>query len=148
MKRFCKKDTLLRLIKFGIVGAIGIGVNYFFWIVFEKIFGIPDKIALGFAIEISIISNFILNNFWTFKDRKDKKNFFLQMVKFNIISFGGLVLNIITYTILKDYFDIYKYFAEFFGISIGFFWNFFFSNFFVWRKDKFSSKIYRKKKKN
>jgi dolichol-phosphate mannosyltransferase len=131
-----KKKEFIRFIKFGIVGVVGTGVTYLFWILLNVIFHVPDRLALGIAIEISIISNFILNNIWTFKDRKMKDKPIFRLLKFNFVSIGGLLLNIFIYTIFKNYLGFYKYFAEIFGILGGMFWNFFINNFWTWRKIK------------
>lgn len=160
-KKSFKKKEILRFIKFGIVGTIGAGVTYFFWIFLEKLLGIPDRIALAIAIEISIVSNFFLNNIWTFKDRKKDKRNFLKFLKFNLVSFWGLLINVFIYTIFRDYLSFsekyfifdnffsfsYKYFAEFFGILGGFLWNFFINNFWTWRKtsDDFFKMKYKDK---
>ena len=128
------KKELARFVKFGLVGFLGAGVTYFFWILLEVFLGFPDRMALVIGIEIAIISNFFINNFWTFRDRPKKERIFLKLLKFNLVSLGGLLINVIVYTIFRDYFEFYKYFAEVFGILGGFLWNFFINNFWTWKK--------------
>lgn len=134
MRNFFRKDDFLRIIKYGIVGVLGVLVNYSFLFLFYNVFGFYYLISAFFAIEISIISNFILNHIWTFKDRKNKENIFLKFLKFNFFSAGGIIINLLILRFLKEDFGFNLYFAEFFGILAGFSWNFIFSNFFVWRK--------------
>jgi len=58
----------LRIIKFMVVGGLGTLVN-------EGVFMLtthemPIFFSLGLAIELSVLFNFILNDVWTFRDRR------------------------------------------------------------------------------
>ena len=59
---------LSQLIKFGIVGGSGVFVNLGTLAILRSL-GLGDNLSSALAIELSIISNFILNDRWTFKDR-------------------------------------------------------------------------------
>ncbi|MEM4139399.1 MAG: GtrA family protein, partial [Sulfolobaceae archaeon] len=84
-----KKELILRLVKFGIVGALGTIVNEGLLYLFTKIF--PIAMSLIFSIEISIIFNFILNDVWTFKDRRFG-NFGKRLIRFHITAVvGGII---------------------------------------------------------
>ena len=50
--------------------------------------------SAGFAAEIAIVSNFLLNNFWTFSTHKIKSplSFIGKLLQFNMTSFGGIVI--------------------------------------------------------
>lgn len=122
------------VLKYAIVSVIGIFVNYFFLFLLHELFRIYYIYSAAIAIEISIISNFIFNNFWTFRDRKSKESIFLKFLKFNLICLGGLLINILILRFLKEGFNFNLYFAEFFGILGGFLWNFSLSNIWAWRK--------------
>ncbi len=56
-------------VKFAIVGAIGIVVNEGLLILIRSM-GVYYLTAGAVAIEISILSNFVLNDLWTFRDRR------------------------------------------------------------------------------
>src|SRR5690606_30036975 len=58
-----------RFIKFGMVGFIGYLVNATF-LRLMTIMNAPSIIAWSLPVELSIISNCILNNIWTFKESK------------------------------------------------------------------------------
>jgi len=45
------------------------------------------------AVELSIISNFLLNNFWTFKTRKTQDRIRIKGLKFNLVSLVSLVIS-------------------------------------------------------
>jgi dolichol-phosphate mannosyltransferase len=82
-----------RFVKFGIVGFTGFVVNYA-GLEILKIFGLSTYFAALFATELAIISNFILNNVWTFKDKTLKKatDIVPQFVKFNASSLFAIVV--------------------------------------------------------
>lgn len=54
-------------------------------------------IAVGIGAEAAILSNFLLNHFWTFGDTnkiKESDNFFLKLIKFNITSLAAIFIQI------------------------------------------------------
>ena len=84
-----RSPTSGHFIKFGIVGAIGIVVNEGLLILFQSM-GVYLLYAGAVAIEISILSNFILNDLWTFRDRRSGSAA-VRLVKFNVLMLAGLV---------------------------------------------------------
>jgi len=70
-------QTTQKFIKFGCIGLFGFSINKIGLDVFSNLFkglidnvGIRNTFANALASEFSIISNFILNNLWTFKNEK------------------------------------------------------------------------------
>ena len=61
---------LRRLARFCVVGVSGVGVNMGLLILLTEAFGIPYVVSSVAAIEMSILSNFALNNIWTWSDRR------------------------------------------------------------------------------
>jgi dolichol-phosphate mannosyltransferase len=84
-------------IKFCCVGLVGAIVNIGSYLLLERRFQIPSQVAINIAIEISIVSNFFFNNYWTFKKRTKNLPVFLRLVIFNIVS---LVTTVIFYNLL------------------------------------------------
>jgi len=84
--RFDSSRTFLR---FAVVGTSGVIVNLG---VFSLLLaaGLNKFIASPLAIELSIISNFLLNNYWTFSGRNTKDHIHLKGLKFNLVSFCSL----------------------------------------------------------
>ena len=82
-----------RFIKFGVVGFTGFLVNYL-GLEFLKRMGLTTYWATLFATEMSIISNFILNNIWTFKDKAitSVKDVIMQFAKFNLSSLFAVIV--------------------------------------------------------
>ena len=88
---------LSRILKFMVVGGLGTLVN-------EGVFtltthNIPVFFSLGLAIELSIIFNFILNDIWTFKDRRIG-SFTKRLLKFHGSSLSGGIVQYITVILL------------------------------------------------
>jgi len=77
---------VLRLLKFITVGGLGTLVNEGVFVLTAH--NMPIFFSLGLAIELSIIFNFILNDIWTFKDRR-AGSFIKRLLKFHGSSFSG-----------------------------------------------------------
>ncbi len=83
------------LVKFSLVGVVGTMVDFLFYKVFINLLSLTPATAKGFSTEIAIVNNFILNNYWTFRYRKTKTNFWQKLGIFNIVSLGGLVMSVL-----------------------------------------------------
>jgi dolichol-phosphate mannosyltransferase len=79
-------------LKFAIVGAIGVAVNEGLLIAIQGV-GVYFLYAGAISIEVSILSNFVLNDLWTFKDRRSGSAA-ARLVKFNALMLAGLALNL------------------------------------------------------
>lgn len=80
-----------RFVKFLIVGGTGFIVQFITTYISIRLFGLEHAqfIATLIGAEAAIISNFLLNNLWTFKDTKsvkEKGSFFYRLFKFNLTS--------------------------------------------------------------
>jgi dolichol-phosphate mannosyltransferase len=82
-----------RFVKFGTVGFVGYLVNAITLKILTNA-GSPSWVAWAVPVELSIISNFILNNAWTFKN--ERITGFLQIIKkfltFNFTSLGAMLI--------------------------------------------------------
>ena len=148
-----------RIVKFVIVGGIGALVQLIALQLWRMLFTTEANfvIASFLAIETAIISNFILSNTWTFKDRKLKASDIpASFVKFNISSGGSILIqtivafvgsrtiglvDVMTLPVINMVIDTGMIYTVI-GILIGMFWNFFAYNTFIWKK-----KTTKKKKK-
>ncbi len=119
-----------RVLKFVTVGLSGVLVNLGSLWILVTFFSFPKLYSAIFAIEFSIINNFILNDFWTFKDRRSG-NFFYRLIKFHGSALGPLI-NYIVYVLLL-LFGVNYLIADAIGILCGFVANYLFSEFIVWR---------------
>ncbi len=90
-------------IKFLLVGMTGVFINLgSFQLLLE--FGVHKFLASPIAIELSIISNFMLNNFWTFSDRTMLGKSRIRGLKYNLVSLLTLVLSYVTFIVLSALF--------------------------------------------
>lgn len=82
------------LIKFGAVGALGVIVNLSVLAVMRQL-GCSDTLASAIAIEVSILSNFALNERWTFKARAralERQVWLGRLGRFQLVSGVGAIL--------------------------------------------------------
>ena len=87
-------------LKFVIVGAAGVVVNLGTFTLLLAA-GMNKFVASPLAIEISIISNFLLNNYWTFRWRKTRDRVRIKGLKFNAVSLVALAISYGTFLLLS-----------------------------------------------
>ena len=129
-----------RFLKFCVVGTTGFGVNIgVFWLL-TRIAGLRepyDLVALIIALEISILSNFALNDLWTFRDKRTGglKALVVRAVKFNMVSSGAVAIYYAIYTPLTRLLGVYDLLALFFAILVGLVWNFMINFLWTWKTE-------------
>jgi dolichol-phosphate mannosyltransferase len=123
------------IIKFGIVGISGIIVNTCVLYILSEVFGIFYLISSFVAIELSIINNFIWNDFWTFGHEKDQKISMVtnRFLSYHIVSIGGMLINIGVLVSLTEVLGIYYLISNLLGIFVAFSWNFLVNRMTTWR---------------
>ena len=89
--------ALRTFIRFALVGASGTLVNLG---VFTGVLhtGLNKYVASALAVEISIIWNFFLNNYWTFKDRRSVDRTRIKGLKYNLVSLATLGVSFATFS--------------------------------------------------
>lgn len=139
-------DTTQKFIKFGCIGLFGFAINKigldFFASVLKPAFqsvGPRNTLANALASEISIISNFILNNLWTFKNEKitSVAKLIKKFTAFNASSvISGIVIPSIVIGLGTQIFgDTYRTLflvIAIFGITVPL--NWFIYNNLIWKK--------------
>jgi dolichol-phosphate mannosyltransferase len=119
-----------RWLKFLIVGVSGIVVNMgLLWILTES--GLHYLASGAIAIESSIISNFLLNDVWTFRDRR-KGNFFRRAGKFNIARITAAVINFAALW-LFTFLGVHYLISNFIGIALATIFSYITSIIWVWK---------------
>ena len=86
--------------KFALIGLSGVVVNLG---VFQLLLnlGMHHYIASPIAIETSVVSNFLLNNYWTFADRIMEGRKRVRGLKFNLVSLLALAVSFSTFVVLS-----------------------------------------------
>ena len=110
-------------IKYIIVGLSGVAVNMAVLIPLKEYLLIPVLIANVAAISVSILTNFILNDKWTFADVKARKPFHYRLSSFVTVSLGGMILNTAIFGVLV-LLGIYYILASCIAIGGVFLWNY------------------------
>jgi len=124
-----------RFIKFCVVGASGTGVYLGLLTLFTEVAGLRYMISAAIAYEISIITNFLLNEFWTFSDRRTPgiRSFFIRGIKFNLVSLVGLGIHEGVLIFFTDVVGFFYIISAIFGIASAMLWNFFSNLTWTWR---------------
>lgn len=130
-----------RLIKFAIVGGSGIIVNLGIFTLTKNFlypsFGRTNLTLLASSLagdELSIIYNFLLNHYWTFRDSISKDHILKKLVKFHIVAVTSVIINNAILFILHTGFGIWDVLAKFIGIIIAFIWNYLLNVKWTWRE--------------
>ena len=127
-----------KFLKFGTVGFIGYLVNASTLALFSNSLGIV-WLSWLLSTEIAIISNFTLNNLWTFKSTNIKgSQLFSKFLQFNFTSLGALAIQTIAgsigeYLIGSEYQQILLPFIILFLVMP---YNWFIYNNVIWKKKK------------
>ncbi len=120
--------------KFMVVGSIGFTINT---IILELMVKSGFSPAAGSALgaECAIISNFILNNAWTFRARKISDGKFQKFLQFNTTSLGALLIQAGTVWVGTNTLGViwYRWFYVL-GVGIGLVWNYTMYSRVIWKK--------------
>ena len=123
-------------IKFIAVGSSGIFVNLGIFTLLINL-GLDKFIASPVAIEFSIISNFILNNLWTFSQKNNKDTIRIRGLKFHIVSLVALIISFLTFVLLSLVFPyIMPQVHQAIGIIPATFVNYFFNSYWTFKEEE------------
>ncbi|MEW6141699.1 MAG: GtrA family protein [Chloroflexota bacterium] len=116
----------MRFLKFCLVGASGVVVNEGLLWLLKQFAGLPLPLASVISIETSIISNFILNDYFTFRDRRGRgaRSFLARLGKFNVVSLAGLGINMGFLLVLTYLLGVHYLISNLVGIALALIWNY------------------------
>jgi len=142
----CSKERT-RFIRFISVGAVGAVVDFGIMNLFSKLFNMPLILAGTISFICAIISNFILNRFWTYPDSRSR-SIMRQLIMFFIVNVAGLairlpILHFLEPPMLKLSDQLVLFIpvtSEFFGknltlavaVSVVMLWNFFINRYWTY----------------
>jgi dolichol-phosphate mannosyltransferase len=130
------KENLLhpRIVKFAIVGGSGVLVNMGILYLLTELFHIKYFLSSIFAIELSIISNFLLNDLWTWSERK-KKKFYRRLIQYHISAgITAFLANWLLLVFLTEVIGIYYMISNLIGIGVGMLSNFILNDLWTFRQ--------------
>lgn len=131
-----RNPKIQRFSKFAIVGFIGYILNAIGLEIFYR-FGFSPGIAAAIGAEVAIISNFTLNNVWTFKEAMitEPARILWKFLQFNLTSAGAILIQAVVVGGLAFLFgDAWR--QLYLVIAVGFFvipYNYTMYNIFIWR---------------
>ena len=139
LKKMLRLSYWLHFIKFNVVGLSGVLVNegLLLALVYARFYYLyADTVA----IEASILSNFFLNDYWTFRDRRHG-HMAVRLLKFNGLMVIGLVVNLAMLYALTAYVGVNYAVSNLFGIAVAFLLRYWLSIRFTWIKKKEASTV-------
>jgi dolichol-phosphate mannosyltransferase len=124
-----------RFVKFCLVGLSGVLVNLGLLTLLTEAADLHYVISGAIAIEASILSNFILNELWTFRDRRvfTPNRFVHRLLKFNLISLVGLGIQLGLLALLTEVAGLHYIFSALVGIAAASLFNFVFNKWWTWQ---------------
>jgi len=124
-----------RFLKYCTVGVIGIGINTGILFLFTGMIGIYYMISSFLAHEISILSNFVMNDHWTFKEYiKKEDNLIYRAFRYNMAKVTGVIVSITFLYVYTEFLGMNYLVSNIMSIMTGVFWGYMTSLTVVWRK--------------
>src|SRR3954462_3498776 len=124
----------LRFLLFAMVGSLGLVVHLTALAVALDLFGWPFPEAQAFGAVVAMTSNFLLNNFLTYRDQRLKGLGILRgLLLFYLVCSVGLFANVGVAFSVYDQEPIW-WLAGAAGALMGVVWNYAMSGLFVWRR--------------
>lgn len=130
MKRLV--HTYRLFLQVGVVGAIGTLVQTTLLLLFVEVLHMYPVWGNTLAAEIAILTNFTINNLWTFKSRTGKP-LLVRLIIFNTGVLGSITIQAVCIWLGVHFVDARLYLL-YMAIGIGFGWvvNYFFYTRLVW----------------
>ena len=123
-----------KFFKFAATGGLGTITNLLVFSICHDSLGFIPLSASVTAFIVASFQNFIINNFFTFKN---KKLSFQKYIKYFLSCISGLAINLIVLqSLLLLFSQKHIYLFQLIGIFCGMFANYFFSSRFIFVKNK------------
>jgi dolichol-phosphate mannosyltransferase len=135
---------LVRFLKFSIVGGSGVLVNMGILTLFTTA-GLGYLSSGVFAVETAIVTNFLLNEFWTFSDFSKKQSGLIRrgmrFLKFNLFCAGGAVINLGILWSLTEFGGLHYLLSNLIGIVAATLWNYGMNANITWESGRAERKV-------
>jgi len=136
MNSFLKRLFKMRIIRYGLVGGIGIPVNDLALLLFMSLMHGFYPLASACAFEISTTINFVLNQLFTYSEQRQHLSgwgWVRRAGKAQLTSLSALLLSYLAALALVKFFHVNVYVANPIGIVVAFVYNYFISRKLVFR---------------
>ena len=131
-----EKMRVMEFIKFAVVGTSGVFVNMGVLYLLTRHVSMNIEFASPIAIETSILTNFLVNNYWTFRRRSTRVTFLGRIFRYHLVTGLAGIVNYLILILLVRAFHMHDLLANLIGIAIGTVINFSLNSSWTWKKDK------------
>jgi putative flippase GtrA len=130
-----------RLARFAAVGGSGVLVNLAVLHLLADLLRVPEVLASALAVEVSVLSNFALNDAFTFRDRRGAAGMLERLARYHAVSLLGFATQVGTFALLalaarhalgRTELGMLRYPAQLAGVAVAFAWNYSASARFAW----------------
>lgn len=121
-----------RFARFGAVGISGVLINTGILWALVTVFGVHHLIAAGISSEVSILTNFVLNDRWTFGDHSAEISYLRRGAHYNAVALCGMVFSLGVLAVLVDAFGLYYLVANLIAIGAATVSNYLLNTRFTW----------------
>ena len=147
-----RTGEIWRFVKFCLVGLSGVGVNEGIFWVLSRFAGLSrdhsatltvgglsltfgkDFFAQAISIECSILSNFALNELFTFRDRRAQgTSLAVRLLKFNVFCLAGAGIQMGVYALFNRVFGVFDLVSLLIGIAVATLWNYLMNTWWTWK---------------
>jgi dolichol-phosphate mannosyltransferase len=104
------------------------------YILLTRFLGRPIEIASLIAIETSILSNFFLNNVWTFRNRETENYWLTKLLRFHAVAALAGITNYSLLLLLVKALGWWDIFANLIGIMVGTLVNYSMNSVWTWKE--------------
>lgn len=125
---------IFRVVMFMTVGITGVVVNVGTLYLLTEYANLWYMWSACIGVELSILTNFILNDRITFWDLPSKLHPLQRLALYHFVCVGGIIITILTMTILVESLHLWYIYGSIIGIGLAFLWNFSMSRGVAWRE--------------
>jgi dolichol-phosphate mannosyltransferase len=127
-----------RFVRFCLVGVSGVAVNLGALWFFKARLGLSDLAAAALAVETAMVSNFALNDAWTFSDLRRSQvrvaGRFVRFLRFNLVCAVGALVNIGAFAVLTSLWGFHYMVGGVVGIGVAAVVNYVLNTIVTWEK--------------
>lgn len=130
------KRNIPKLIRFGLVGAIGAAINFTVYYWAAEFAHLSVNISAIVAFCVAIVNNYILNHRWTFGVENENNSInFRQFAYYLLGNIQGLLINLVVLNVVISFAGTrFHLVGQTLGILFGMLSNFIFAKKFVFSK--------------
>lgn len=130
-----------RFVRFSLVGVSGVLVNTVLLYVLIEAGGLHSLIAAVLATEAAILSNFVLNDRWTFQVATPSFSWTRRALRYNCGALAGLAISVGVLALLT-HLGMYYLVANLFAIAVAMVWNYAISCLFTWSTPEIDADVH------